>query len=337
MKRNAVSLEDIAGIETLSYAFWRAARGKRDRSEVKRFAANLDAELACLSQGILSGSLELGKFNTFRIFDPKPRQISAPAFRERVLHHALIYHIGPVLDRAAVYDSYACRKDKGTVRAVKRAQQHLRRFPWYVQIDIARFFDSIDHGILKYLLSRKLKNRGILDLCGRIIDTYHTRPGQGLPIGALTSQYFANYYLNGLDRFLLETCRVAGMVRYMDDVVWWHQEKEAAGHTLAKVKSFLFQGLALDVKENCRIQRSTCGLRFCGYRVLPGIIRLSRRRKKLYKTACKRWEEAYRRGWIDARQLQICYDAARAITAHSGATSFRREFHKRNIQFAEEV
>lgn len=337
MRRSAASLEDIADFKTLSYAFWRAARGKRECSEVKRFAANLDAELACLSQGILNDSLELGKFNTFRIFDPKPRQISAPAFRERVLHHALIYHIGPVLDRAAVFDSYACRKDKGTVRAVKRAQQHLRRFPWYVQIDVARFFDSIDHKTLKYLLARKLKNRGALDLCGRIIDSYHTRPGQGLPIGALTSQYFANYYLNGLDRFLLETCRVSGMVRYMDDVVWWHQEKEAARNTLLKVKSFLFQELALDVKENGRIQRSRCGLRLCGYRILPGIIRLSRRRQKLYKAACKRWEGAYRQGWIDTQQLQICYDAARSITAHSQATSFRREFHARNIYFAEEV
>ena len=145
MKRSAVSLAEVADYNTLNYAFWRAARGKRDRLEVKRFEANLEHELYRLSSDIVHETLDLGVFNSFRVYDPKPREINAPSFRERVLHHALMYHIGPVLERAAVFDSYACRKNKGVVRAVQRAQQHLQRFPWYAQIDISRYFDSIDH------------------------------------------------------------------------------------------------------------------------------------------------------------------------------------------------
>lgn len=331
MKRSGVSLAEIADIKTLSYAFWRAARGKQDRWEVRKFAENLEAELAGLSRDILSGAFEPGRFNTFRIYDPKPRVISAPSFRERVLHHALMYHLGPVLDRTAVFDSYACRLYKGAARAVKRAQQHLRRFPWYVQIDIAGYFDSIDHEILKSLLAGKFKDRGVLSLCGRIIDAYHTAPGQGLPIGALTSQNFANFYLNGLDRFLLEQCKVSALVRYMDDVVWWQQDKETAKATLEQARTFLFRELALEIKPGCRIQRSRSGLRFCGYRILPGTIRLSRRRQRRYKTACKQWEAAYRQGWIDQYQLQRCYAAAYSITAQADAASFRRNFHARNF------
>lgn len=337
MKRSTVGLVEIADFTTLSYAFWRAARSKRDRAEVKKFVANWDDELARLSHDILNETLTLGKFNFFRIYDPKPREISAPSFPERVLHHALIYHIGPVLDRAAVFDSYACRKDKGAVRAVKRAQQHLRRFPWHVQIDISRFFDSVDHEILKSLLSRKLKNKGVLTLCSRIIDAYHTQPGNGLPIGALTSQYFANYYLNSLDRLLLEGCKVSGMVRYMDDVVWWLKDKDAAKDTLEKARTFLFQQLALEIKENPCIQRSRCGLRLCGYRILPVTIRLSRRRQRLYKHACKQWETAFQQGWINSQQLQLCYDAARSITAHADAAAFRRKIHAKTLHFSEEV
>ena len=337
MKRSSVSLAEVADCNTLSYAFWRAARGKRDRLEVKRFEANLDQQLSSLSHDILHETLNLGTFNSFRVYDPKPREINAPAFRERVLHHALMYHIGPVLERTAVFDSYACRKNKGAVRAVKRAQHHLRRFPWYVQIDIARYFDSIDHEILKMLLARKLKNRGLLRLCSRIIDSYHVQPGCGLPIGALTSQNFANYFLTGLDRFLLETCKVSGFVRYMDDVVWWCTDKQQARDTIDMVCIFLFQNLALEIKKDARIQHSRNGLPFCGFRVLPGVIRLSRRRKKRYQKARTQWENAFQQGWIDECKLQLGYAAAFSVTVHADAASFRRGVHAQNFCFTEEV
>lgn len=262
MRRSAVSLADVADWHSLTAAFWQASRGKAARADVAAFRANLDRELAALRREILDGSVRVGEMRAFRIHDPKPRLIYAPAFRERVLHHALMAHAGSVLDRALVFDTYACRVGKGAIAAVRRCQQHARRFPWYAKLDIRAYFASIDHAVLLAMLRRKFKDRPLLDLMARIIDAYHHRPGKGLPIGALTSQHFANSYLSGLDRLLLEGCRVRGMARYMDDVVWWAGSREAARETLKIASAFVREKLLLEIKEPVQIGRSAGGLSF---------------------------------------------------------------------------
>ena len=329
MRRSPVSLSDIADLRTLNHAFWLASRGKHERPEVRRFAENLDNELNQLSRDIREESLMTGLFNRFKIYDPKPREICAPCFRDRVLHHALMIHAGPVLERGAIFDSYACRKGKGTLRAVLRAQKHLRRYSWYVQIDIRHFFDSINHRILKKLLRRRFKNKRLLVLCDKIIDSYSCKPECGLPIGALTSQYFANAYLDGLDRFLLENCGVAGMVRYMDDVVWWGRDKVSARRHLSSVCDYLDRQRALQVKESKHLQRSRCGLRLCGFRILPQQLRLTLRRKRRYKKAWQGWERGYQLGLINEMQLQRCYDTARSVIAHANTNAWQRKLHNK--------
>jgi hypothetical protein len=267
----------------------------------------------------------LGVATRFRIRDPKPRTIHAPCFRERVLHHAVMAQVGPVLDRALVFDSYACRTGKGSLAAVLRAQEHVRRVAWYAKIDIRACFASVDHAVLRALLPRRFKNDGVLQLLARIIDSHHDAPGKGLPIGALTSQHLANWYLDGLDRLLLECCRVQGMIRYMDDVVWWCESRERVRDVLAQVRSFAEERLKLEVKGSVEIGRSVCGVRVCGYRVLPGTILLSRRRRRRYAEARREWERAYAGGKIDERQLQAGFSSALAITAHADAAAWRRE------------
>jgi len=325
MKRSPVGLEAVADWHNLAAAFHRAALGKRSRPEVQLFAANLDAELASLRRDILAGTVRVGRARRFGIRDPKPRIIHAPCFRERVLHHALMGHIGPVLDRALVDDTFACRNGKGTLAAVQRAQYHARRWPWWAKIDIRAYFASIDHAILVGLLARKLKDPGLLALIGRIIDAHRDAPGKGLPIGALTSQQFANYYLGGLDRLLLEACKVRGLVRYMDDLVWWGENRAAVRAALADAWVFVADRLALQIKEPILIGRSRQGLSLCGYRVLPGKLLLSRRRKHRYAECRKQWEDAYAAGQIDERKLQAGYAGALAITAQADAASWRRE------------
>lgn len=156
MRRSKVGLHDVAVLDTLAAAFWRAAKSKRDQPEVARFEADLLPELARLSAEIRAGTVEVGRMHSFSIRDPKPRIIHAPCFRERVLHHALMAHVGPVLDRSLVADTFACREGKGTLAAVLRAQQHVRRFPWYVKLDVRACFASIDHEVLRAALQRKL-------------------------------------------------------------------------------------------------------------------------------------------------------------------------------------
>ena len=332
MKRSAVSIREVADWHNLAAAFRRAAIGKGRRDEVRGFRADLDGELARLRREILGGTVEVGRMRCFRIRDPKPRIIHAPCFRERVLHHALIAHVGPVLDRALVDDTFACRLGKGALAAVQRAQAHSRRFPWYAKIDIRAYFASIDHEALMALLERRFKDAGLLRLLRRIVDAHHTEPGKGLPIGALTSQNFANYYLSGLDRLLLEGARVRGLVRYMDDLVWWGDDRSAVRAALDQARGFTKERLFLDIKTPVQIGRSSNGLSLCGYRILPGRLLLSRRRKRRYAECRQQWEAAYLAGLIDGCTLQAGYATAQAITAHADAVVWRREqLHRRPL------
>jgi len=325
MKRSPIDLDAVANWHNLAAAFHRAAIGKRMRPEVQCFAENLYRELADLRREILAGTVAVGGMRRFCINDPKERIIHAPCFRERVLHHALMAHVGPVLDRALVDDTFACRVGKGALAAVQRARHHIRRFPWYAKIDIRAYFASIDHGILLKLLERHFKDIGLLSLIARIVDAHHTQAGKGLPIGALTSQQFANYYLAGLDRLLLERCEVRGLVRYMDDLVWWCDSREGVHQALDAALAYTRERLAITIKQPVQVGRSRHGLGLCGYRILPGRLLLSRRRKRRYAECRRGWEMAYSNGLIDARALQAGYACALAITAHADAASWRRE------------
>ncbi|PWC95998.1 RNA-directed DNA polymerase [Azospirillum sp. TSO5] len=299
MKRSALGLDEVADWHNLAAAFRRAALGKGRRDEVRCFQAALPAELASLRADILNGSATVGRTRVFHIRNPKPRTIRAPVFREQILHHALIGVIRPVLDRGLIDDSFACRVGKGALAAVRRAQHHAERFPCFAQIDIRNCFASIDQAILRRLLARRFKGAASLDLMGLIIDAHLAAPGKGLPIGALTWQHFANFYLNGIDR-RLERCRMRGLVRYMDDLVWWGDDKAAVRHGLAEVRAFALGELGLTVKDTARVGRSRDGLTLCGYRVLPGRLLLSRRGRRRYAVARRLWEAAFATGRIDA-------------------------------------
>jgi len=329
MKRSAVGLAEIADWHNLATAFHAAARGKRGRGDVEAFRAGLDGELARLRDELLAGIWSPRPMRRFQIHDPKPRVIHAPCFRDRVAHHAIMAHVGPVLDRALSFDTYACRTGKGTVAAVQRAADHARNNEWFAQIDVRAYFASIDHAELLRLLERRLKNRELLATLARIVHAHTAPEGRGLPIGTLTSQHFANFYLAGLDRHLLEVCRVRGFVRYMDDVVWWTDDRIAAREATDAARAYLADNLHLALKRPAVIGRSRTGLAFCGFRILPGRVLLSLRRRQRYAALRKAAESAWQQGDLDAIGLQAAYSGALALTAHAHATSWRREQMRR--------
>lgn len=195
MKRAAGLYARIADMDTLRLAFAKARRGKQDRQAVQAFAADLNGNLGRLCAELRAERVTLRGYRMFDIRDPKPRRIAAPAFADRVLHHAILHVLEPELERIAIFDSYACRTGKGTHRALARAQQHCRRHGWYLQLDVRKYFDSVDHDVLKRLLARRLKDPPLLKLLFAIVDSHATAPGKGLPIGSLTSQHLANFYL----------------------------------------------------------------------------------------------------------------------------------------------
>ncbi|MCP3915369.1 MAG: RNA-dependent DNA polymerase [bacterium] len=324
-RRQAIGLCEVAAFDNLCAAFQRAARGKRRRPEVQEFERDLERRIESLRCDILGSALEVGCARRFVIHDPKRRVIHAPVFRERVLHHALIACMEPTFERSHVFDTYACRPGKGSLAAARRVGAHLRRHPWYVQVDVRRFFDSVDHRRLAEMLARRFKNARLLELCRRIIGAYATERGKGLPIGALTSQHFANFYLARLDRFSLESLGVRAMVRYMDDVILWTGTRAEAREALARLRSFASSDLCLELKTSAQVQPSSRGATFCGFRIQANTLRLSARRKRRYSVGRRILEAAYAARWIDSDDLQRGFSSVLAVTAHADAAGWRRD------------
>ncbi|NQV28873.1 MAG: hypothetical protein HQ518_31350 [Rhodopirellula sp.] len=324
MNRSRISLNDIADWENLTLAAHRAGQGKRNRPEVREFFQELDGNLGRLRQGILSNTIEVGMSTVFQIRDPKPRTIHAPCFFERVLHHALMNHVSPVLDRSMIADTFACRTGKGSLAAVQRCRQHVRRFEWYSKQDVRQYFASIDHGVLLEMLGRRFRSRGVFGLLRRIIESHEDSPGCGLPIGALTSQHLANFYLGRLDRFLLEGLRVRAMVRYMDDFAFWCDSRNETRDATASVREFAKASLKLTLREPGEINRSSHGITLCGYRIYAGTIRLATSRRRRFSQTQAKWERLWLEGRLTPQQLQCGYSAALAITLHADSVEWRR-------------
>lgn len=330
MKRILITLDAIAEHNNLVLAFHKAAKGKRFRQDVQLFLQNFDSNLNQLGEDIRQAKLPYGKYRVFQIFDPKQRLIHAACFVDRIFHHALMNLAGDVLEQAMLPSSYACRPNKGVHKAVGTVQRHLCQYRYYGKIDIARYFASISHPRLLQTLMHRFKGAQCMAQLQRIIDSYQSSPQHGLPIGSLTSQYFSNYYLDGLDRLLAGLSTVRAQVRYMDDIIWWCDSKQDVRDTLNTITDWLQSERDLQVKPTVQIQPSKQGVTYCGFRILPGVIRLSRRRKRRYQQRRQFWEQLYLNGLISSRQLQTAYAAVHAITVGTDSLAWRCENLHRN-------
>jgi len=279
MRRAGHLMPAIADPDNLRQAFLKAARGKSGKREVQHFRDQLDVELPRLRAGLLGEvPVSLGDYHYFMIRDPKPRRICAAAFRERVLHHAIMNVCEPVFERFLLPDTFACRKGYGRQAAADAAQRHAKQYPWHLQLDIRRYFDSIHHRVLKCLLERRFKDPALLSLFARLLDTYETTPGRGLPIGNLTSQHFANFYLGHFDHWIKRTLKAPAYIRYMDDFVLWHDDKDTLKSWHCSIVTWLDKELYLDVKPPV-LNHVDRGLTFLGFRLRPGSRRLTAHRR----------------------------------------------------------
>jgi RNA-directed DNA polymerase len=227
MKSYGQLWERIVSPDNLKAALGRVTKGRGCSAAVMAFASRADGELEVLREELASGTWQPGPYGQFRVTDPKPRTISCAPVRDRVVHHALCGVIAPLLERGFTEDCYACRVGKGTHRAAARARELVRRHGWTCKLDIRRYFDSVPHGRLLELLLPMFREK---EVC-RVIEVIVRHPvpglpsGRGLPIGNLTSQWFANFHLSGLDHYAKEVLLAPGYIRYMDDMVLFADSK----------------------------------------------------------------------------------------------------------------
>ena len=283
MKRRNNLFEEIVEYGNIRMAFLKAIQGKRSTAEVLLFCRTVDAHLHEIRTRLLAEPVRWGEYHNFTITDPKKRTISAAPIEDRIIHHAIMNVLEPLFERQMIYHTYACRKGKGTHAAVRYAFSKSKGFPWFLKLDIRKYFDSINHEVLKHCLCRILKDRKVLDLLDGVIGSYEKSPGTGIPIGNLTSQFFANLYLSSLDHYILEQLKSSGYARYMDDFVLWAHTRQELRHALRHIKTFCSGELKLDLKQ-ALIGKTGQGLPFLGFLITQsGIYLLGKSKRRIVR------------------------------------------------------
>jgi RNA-directed DNA polymerase len=332
----------ICTFENLFLAFRAAARGKRGKPEVAAFERELEPNLFRLQEELLARTYQPAPYTHFSIHDPKPRVISAARFRDRVVHHALVRVVEPIFERRFIHDSYACRVGKGTHRALDRCQALARCHPYALQCDLVHFFSSVDHAILREVLARPIADARTMWLVDRVIEsgrdvpTRHppdyfpgddlfaaTRP-RGLPIGNLTSQFWANCYLNPLDQFVKRELKCQGYVRYVDDLLLFADDKPTLWRWKKEIVNFLV-GLRLRMHEReSTVYPVTNGIPFLGFRIYPDCRRLKRRNGVTFARRFRALRARLAAGEITQEQLHRSVQGWLAHATHGDTQGLRR-------------
>ena len=329
MKRIGGLYHQIHSYENLCLAFWKAAKGKQDRREVVVFRENFEVKIQKLRRELIDHEPDIGHYHFFKVFDPKHRSICAATFPERVLHHAIMNILEPVPEAYAIYDTYACRKGKGSRKALARAQKFARKYTWYLKIDIRKYFDSIDHDIVLHLLARRTKDKDLLRLFEKLLNTYHIRPGKGMPIGNLISQHSANFYLGSFDHWIKEEGRIKGYLRYMDDMLIFGHDRKELKTLLEQAEYYLKHKLDLQINPNIQLNRCRQGFTFLGYRVFPSRISLSSRSKRRFLNKFKVYENNWHIGKWSTQELIRHMEPLIDFTRFANAENLRRSVIRR--------
>ena len=353
MRRYGDLYRQIVTFENIFTAYRKAAKGKRGLPNVARFEFDLEANLLRLQAELQAHTYRPGAYYSFHIRDPKRRLISAAPFRDRVVHHALCNVIEPVFEQTFIGDSYANRKGKGTHAALDRAQSFARRYVYVLQCDIRQFFPSIDLTILRNLLARKLadaETMGLIDLilaggAGVLRNEYEMvyfpgddlfaaiRP-RGLPIGNLTSQFWANVYMNELDQAVKRRLHCRAYLRYVDDFLLFADSKRQLWDWKDAIRDHL-TGMRLTLHEgSSTVTPVTQGIPFLGFRIYPTHRRLKRRNGVAFARRYRKLRRAAARGELTIEEVDCRVRGWIAHAAHGDTYGLRRALLKPGLTFA---
>lgn len=305
MRRFNNLFNQITSFQNLLKAAQTAQKNKRFKENTLRFNFNLEHELFLLQNDLLTLQYKPGRYYHFIIYEPKRRRISAAPYRDRIVHHAIYNILEPVFDPTFIYDSYATRKSKGTHRAINRFQEFSKQNQYVLKCDIKKYFQNISRPVLFDLIKKKVSCKktlkliqivinGNIDSCpdnkSKQLDLFST---DGIPIGNLTSQFFANIYLNGFDHFIKEKLKCTHYVRYMDDFMVFNNSKTKIWEIKTLIQEYLNK-INLSIHEGkCRIFKTIHGVPFLGMIVYPNKKRLKRQNVVRFKRRLKKFSRLY--------------------------------------------
>jgi RNA-directed DNA polymerase len=327
MKTFSHLYENAISIENLFQAWEKFKKGKRGRRDVLEFERNLEDNLFELHQRLRSGIYQHGPYQHFYVTDPKQRFISKPELKDRVIHHLLFSVLEPIFETTFISDSYSCRTGRGTHKGIGRlrcfarrvSKNHTRNF-WYLKADVEKFFDSTDQEILFGIVGKRIKDSDILWLVKQVLGSFSSDrgSGKGLPLGNLTSQLFANIYLNELDRFVKQQLRVRYYLRYADDFLILNEGRGYLKSLLPRISEFLVTRLKLSLHpRKIIVKKFNQGIDFLGYVVLPHhtILRTKTRRRMFERL--KEKAGGYRDGRMSLESLDKSLQSYLGLLGHA--------------------
>lgn len=331
----------VTDLDNLLASYRVVLRGKRGSSTATEIDYNLMSTMLELQHDLNTETYRPLPYYSQYIYEPKRRYIQAPAFRDRIVHHAIHDVVMPFYDRHFIKDSYACRVGKGTHQAMHTVQRMLHTYKhetlYACKIDISKYFASINHDKLKLLLAEKIRDQRLLWLLGTIIDStdsgtehdylfpldspYHTKGRRGIPIGNLTSQLFANVYLHHVDKYAKHRLKIRLYVRYMDDILFFHTDKDQLRAWQDAMTTFLRNELYLTINPHkVRLYPTRVGVDFVGYVIYPDHIRLRGSSVRRFKKRYRRQLRAVKNGRLPIEKMRESFTAWSAHAMHANAT-----------------
>lgn len=353
MKTIQTAWQTVCSFEWLLRAHQHARKKKRYRSEVMVFSARLEDNLLEIQRRMLDGSYQLGPYRKLWVDVPKKRLVMALPYPDRIVQWSIYLYLKPFYEKLFIEDSFACRDEKGSHKAARRLQSWIRQVErkpgkswYYLKLDISKYFYRIHHDTLLSILERRIKDRNMMNFIRGIVNSKaepfglpkgrkpeNTPPDEwlydvGMPIGNLTSQLFANIYLNELDQFGKHVLKAHYYIRYMDDVILLAPDKEKLHGWLSRIENFLKVELHLDLNEKTCIRPISAGIEFVGIRIYPHKMRLRKSTTMRMKRETRQLCRAYAEGKIERDAFERRVSSIKGMLEHTQSDNLRRRLNE---------
>lgn len=339
---------DIIALPNLYRAYHEARKGKVDRTFLE-FDSNLHENLWKLHEELLNQTYEPSPYTVFYVNDYKERKIMAPHFRDHIVHHAIYNYLEQIYDSTFIYDSYACRKGKGTHKGFNRLRSFINKYSnddYFLKCDITKYFYSIDHYVLISIMEKKIKDKGLMWLLVKILDSHHegplyshitnpnhTKQKKGIPIGNLTSQLFANIYLNELDYFAKHKLQIKHFIRFVDDFIILARDKNQLHRAWQKMHTFLKSKLYLKLEQRkTQINKISFGVDLLGYVAFKNYARVRSRNFRRFKIRLNKRIHGFYLGEITRESLEASFISYLGHLSHTNSNKIREHIRKLQIK-----